>query len=194
MKKLLSTAAVLMALSSPAYSQTDINQATTDYARELTGNVKLLDKWHGVLNKQHIISGEGKPTYETLQKVFRSVRGDYITDSKNYSKFYHSPDVFFDYWASPDEFNEHGGGDCEDWAISWYYAAREAGFKPEQLNIWVGWLPKKNNMQHAVLAVEVEGKEYVLDNYSNTIHKADDYMHKNFKLMYRFNETGWSTK
>lgn len=192
MLKQLLTATVMMAsLSSPAHSQVDINAHVTDYVKELHGDVRLLKNWSGVLKRQPIQAG--KTTPESIQKVFESVSGEYISDAFNYGDFWKPEDGFFDYWATPEEFKKNGGGDCEDFAIAWYYSARERGYKPEQLNIWIGYLPEEN-IEHAVLAIEFQGEEYIMDSMSSEVLSASDYMQKDFKLMYRFNENGWSTK
>jgi len=184
----------LLCLPKGVFAQVDINKNVTDYVIPLKNGTKLIEKWHKVLERQPIKEGNAKVNYETLVNVFESVRGIYKSDSYNYQSFWFKPNVNFDYWATPNEFKANNGGDCEDYAISWYYAAREAGFKANQLNIWVGWLPNHDNMQHAVLAVDIDGKQYILDNFNNKIMLASDYMHKEFKLMFRLNENGWSTK
>lgn len=181
---------ILILLSSNAFAQRDINAKVTDYVRDLRGDISILKKWNSVLNRQPI-KAKQMPSL-SLEKVWKSVKGEYIADIYNYADFWFPPD-FFDYWATPFEFKKKGGGDCEDFAISWYYAARAQGFVPSQLNLWMGYLPKKDNIQHMVLAIDFKGREYVFDNYSNKILLASEYMQKDFKLMYRFNELGWRT-
>lgn len=192
---------ILLALIvNPAISlaQIDINSHVKDYVKDLknpTRSAALLPKWKGVLDKQEIVQGAKIPTKATLQEIFDSTKdARYIADTYNYNKFWKKPDEFFDYWAAPYEFKQKGGGDCEDYVISWYYEARFQGFSPDKLNIWVGYIPGKNNLQHAVLAIEFEGVEYIFDNYKNDIIPAKDYMQKEFKLMYRFNEEGWASE
>ncbi len=180
---------IFILIANSAFARVDINPHVTDYVKALDGDVSLVKKWAAVLKKQPIEEGENN--LKSLKKVWQAVTGKYISDSQNYAEFWVAPGTT-DYWATPAEFKKKGGGDCEDFAIAWYYAARKQGFAASQLNLWVGYLPERDNMEHMVLAIDFKGKEYVFDNFSNKILPADKYMQKKFKLMYRFNETGWS--
>lgn len=195
MIKFILTIAIIVITNNTAIAQIDINKGVTNFVKPLHGDLSLLPKWKSVLSMQQIIAGNKSPDYNSLLRVLETTKESfYITDSRNYQKWHKTPNQFFDYWATPKEFARKGGGDCEDFAITWYYAARKEGFKPSQLNIWIGYLPKLDNLQHAILAVEINNKEYILNSDSGVIQLASDYMHKEFKLMFRFNESGWSSK
>lgn len=189
MKKLFSTTLLAASLlSSAAFS--------ADYVKPMQHkDTSAFDKWQGVISKQPIISSTETPSLAALMGVFSEAGGfQYQEDYKQYDKWYHSPNPQFDYWATPDETAKNKAGDCEDFALFWYYKAREAGFKPEQLAVVVGFLPQQNNQSHAILAAEVDGKEYVLDSYNMTIQPSEYYSEKNFRLTYRINENGWGVK
>jgi len=72
-----------------------------------------------------------------------------------------------DYWATPREFIENSG-DCEDYAISKYYALRELGVPPELLRV-AAVKDTIRNLGHAVLVVFMDGDAYVLDNLTNLV-------------------------
>lgn len=66
-----------------------------------------------------------------------------------------------DYWTSPYEFLTYGG-DCEDYAIIKYMSLRQLGFDASAMKIALVY-DAKNKQEHAVLVVDHEGVEYVLD-------------------------------
>ncbi|NNE86086.1 MAG: hypothetical protein HKN28_19145 [Alphaproteobacteria bacterium] len=69
----------------------------------------------------------------------------------------------FDYWASPAEFIARGFGDCEDYSIAKYVALRALGWSADSLHIVVV-RDLKCALNHAVLAVKLEGQWLILDN------------------------------
>lgn len=69
---------------------------------------------------------------------------------------------FEDYAATPTEFLKHGG-DCEDYAIAKYLSLRKLGFDGDKLKIVMVRL-LKGGEDHAVLAVDLDGKTWFLDN------------------------------
>jgi len=73
-----------------------------------------------------------------------------------------------DYWASPEEIIRVGAGDCEDFATTKLWLLRSAGFTDEQLQLVV-LKDTRRQLYHAVLAVHVDGKAYILDNLSNAV-------------------------
>ena len=72
-----------------------------------------------------------------------------------------------DYWATPREFVERSG-DCEDYAISKYYALRDLGVPASQLRV-AAVKDVIRNLGHAVLIVYMENDAYVLDNLTNLV-------------------------
>lgn len=83
----------------------------------------------------------------------------YITDWNNYG--------VNDYWATPLEFMRRSG-DCEDYAITKFVSLLELGFTNDQMRIAV-LLDTVRNLPHAVLAVELNGRSYILDSLFNGV-------------------------
>lgn len=71
-----------------------------------------------------------------------------------------------DYWATPDEFLANAG-DCEDFAIMKFVSLLELGFSNDQMRIVV-LTDTLRNLAHAVLAVTLDGRTYILDNLFST--------------------------
>lgn len=61
------------------------------------------------------------------------------------------------HWASPTEFIQNGGGDCEDIAMMKAHLLKNAGFD----TVYVQFM--KNKTSHVALAVAVNNKLYLLD-------------------------------
>jgi predicted transglutaminase-like cysteine proteinase len=72
-----------------------------------------------------------------------------------------------DYWATPQEFMQKSG-DCEDYAITKYYALRSLGIPASQLRI-VALKDNLRNLGHAVLAFIDGDQVYILDNLTNLV-------------------------
>jgi len=72
-----------------------------------------------------------------------------------------------DYWTTPRVFIEKSG-DCEEYAITKYYALRALGVPAEFLRI-AAVRDTIRNLGHAVLVVFMDGDAYVLDNLTNLV-------------------------
>lgn len=72
-----------------------------------------------------------------------------------------------DYWAAPYEFRKKSG-DCEDYSIVKYFTLRKMGFEIDTLRIVV-LRDTVRGYAHAVLAVYLDGKIWILDNLSNNV-------------------------
>ncbi|MCB9947622.1 MAG: transglutaminase-like cysteine peptidase [Rhodospirillaceae bacterium] len=83
----------------------------------------------------------------------------YITDSDNYG--------VSDYWAAPLEFLRRSG-DCEDYAIIKFVSLLDLGFTNDQMRIVIV-RDIVRNLAHAVLAVEMNGRFYILDSLFNAV-------------------------
>lgn len=94
-------------------------------------------------------------------------RWAYITDQANYG----TPE----YWATVEEFLARSG-DCEDYAISKFFALRELGYKNEDLRVFAV-LDTIRNLGHAILVVKLDGKNYVLDIYNAIVTTDTFYKH-----------------
>ena len=115
----------------------------------------------------------------TVNRFLNPPNRRYITDPINWG--------VKDYWEAPDEFFNKNG-DCEDYAITKYMTLRDLGFPPEQLRIIV---VKDLNLRisHAILAVFLDGKTYILDNQIKVVVEAKKIRH--YKPIYSLNEDAW---
>jgi len=92
-----------------------------------------------------------------------------------------------DYWEIPKEFFAKFG-DCEDYAIVKYISLRALGWKAEDMKIIV--LQDLNlKIAHAILAVNFEKKEMILDNQIGLV--IDSKRIKHYLPIYAVNEKGW---
>ena len=80
-----------------------------------------------------------------------------------------------DYWATPEEFMKNSG-DCEDYAITKFYALMKLGVDPDNIRI-VALKDTIRNLAHAVLVVHIENDAYVLDNLTDMVLTHTRYMH-----------------
>jgi predicted transglutaminase-like cysteine proteinase len=88
-----------------------------------------------------------------------------------------------DIWQTLAQSAARGAGDCEDFAIAKMELLAELGFAPEQLQFIV-LKDTRRQLYHAVLAVHVDGKRYILDNLSNTA--ASDDIFRTYKPIASF--------
>lgn len=104
---------------------------------------------------------EGQPALEALTLINSSV---------NHLIRYRSDNG--DHWATPVETAARGAGDCEDFAIAKLWLLRSIGYAPDQLQLVI-LRDSRTSAFHAVLAVHVEGRRYILDNLSNRVLTDD---------------------
>jgi predicted transglutaminase-like cysteine proteinase len=169
-------------------------------SREIhSANLKMFPKWRGILQRfeeelkscgtgqcrkkqwQAVIDGlRGKDLMTQLREINTEMNDKrYITDPVNWN--------LPDYWATPFQFLRKNG-DCEDYAISKYMALRDLGIAPDDMRIVV--LNDLNlRVAHAVLAVYVNGKPYILDNQISKVVPATSIRH--YQPVYSINENGW---
>lgn len=93
-----------------------------------------------------------------------------------------------DYWALPREF-ALWSGDCEDYAITKFYALRHVGIPAARMRIAAVWNTKRGE-GHAVLLVRVENIEYVLDNFTDKVLPKEAVTHYD-PVFYVNEETLW---
>jgi len=93
------------------------------------------------------------------------------------------------YWESPFEFLRHGG-QCQDYAIAKYLLLRAAGVPARQMRIVV-LRDTAIALDHAVLAVYVDGEPMLLDNLRSDIVPTSAV--RDYHPYYSINETGWWT-
>lgn len=132
-------------------------------------------QWRVFLN-----SLKNKTTLQQLNAVNRNMnKHKYITDIVNWG--------MTDYWETPKEFAIKDG-DCEDFAIAKFKSLLYLGIKNEDMRIVV--LQDLNlKVAHAVLAVYVNDKAYILDNQAEQVIPAEKIKH--YMPIYSINETNW---
>ncbi len=115
--------------------------------------------------------------HQLLAAVNRLVnRRPYRSDLANFHKSEH--------WASPLEFLARSG-DCEDFAIFKYALLRHLGLPAASLRI-VLLKRQADGLGHAVLAVYLDNKIYILDNVDGVIRPQNEV--KNYTAVFSFNE------
>jgi predicted transglutaminase-like cysteine proteinase len=196
-------AAALPASSGDASAFEQVAAVSQTYlfgSREIhSANLKMFPKWRGTLQRfeeelkscetgqcrkkqwQSVIDGlRGKDLMTQLRELNTEMNDKrYITDPVNWN--------LPDYWATPFQFLRKNG-DCEDYAISKYMALRDLGVAAEDMRIVV--LNDLNlRIAHAVLAVYVNGKPYILDNQISKVVPATSIRH--YQPVYSINENGW---
>lgn len=102
-----------------------------------------------------------------------------------------------DHWATPLEFVVSGAGDCEDFAVSKYFALLELGVADEKLLLMYVKLNENGgySQAHMVLAYyeTPESVPLILDNFNKEILPADK--RPDLTPIYGFNGTGlWQAK
>lgn len=123
----------------------------------------------------------GKSRREQLDAVNTWINArPYVEDSVNWG--------VADYWETPGEFFAHGG-DCEDFAIVKYFSLVRLGFSPDDLKIVV-LNDTKINAFHAVLSVQLDGQDWLLDNQIAQVEPIADA--PQYRPIYALNERGSS--
>ncbi|MGJ3262726.1 MAG: transglutaminase-like cysteine peptidase [Salinarimonas sp.] len=77
-----------------------------------------------------------------------------------------------DHWASFAEIVVRGAGDCEDYALAKVWLLAAAGVPMEAMQVTV-LRDTRRKLDHAVLAVHVDGESWILDNVRNRIVRDD---------------------
>jgi predicted transglutaminase-like cysteine proteinase len=91
------------------------------------------------------------------------------------------------YWESPFEFMRYGG-QCQDYAIAKYLLLRAAGVPADAMRMVV-LRDAAISLDHAVLAVYVNGEPLLLDNLRGDIVPARNVSY--YHPYYSINENGW---
>lgn len=89
---------------------------------------------------------------------------EYTSDEKLYGKA--------DHWANFKEMSSTLAGDCEDYALLKYWALRKAGVPAEDMHILV-FYDQIVRIHHAVLIVNKNGEELMLDNRTHRMIKLN---------------------
>jgi predicted transglutaminase-like cysteine proteinase len=129
--------------------------------------------WQAMIRDQ-----AGRAPLAQLDSVNRFLNGwRYKEDAANYGRR--------DYWATPLEFFLRSG-DCEDYAIAKYVTLRQLGFAAEQLRLVVVQ-DVVRDLAHAVLAVYLDDRVYILDNLTKAVLPQEEMDH--YVPYYSINET-----
>ncbi len=129
--------------------------------------------WH-----EFVQSMRGASRYEQMVQVHRWLnRYKYIEDIDLWGRS--------DYWATPGEFVSLSG-DCEDYSIAKYYTLKALGWNDADLRLVV-LRDTVRNIAHAVLAVNYNGENYILDNLA-TEPLQDKYL-RQYTPYYAVNAT-----
>jgi predicted transglutaminase-like cysteine proteinase len=134
-----------------------------------------LNEW-----QQLIVSLRGRNPMAELKLVNSAInRHQYIEDWANWD--------LADYWETPLQFLDRSG-DCEDFAIAKYLALRSAGMPAEDMRLVIVDDNARHRM-HAVLAVYVRKRVWILDSLYDAIVEPDALDH--YEPIYSINEQGW---
>ena len=134
-----------------------------------------LQEWQSLLSPL-----DGLDAMTQLRLVNRAInKFRYVEDYANWQRA--------DYWATPLQFLDRSG-DCEDFAIAKYMALRELGIPSRDMRIVI-LRDHARHAMHAVLAVYVDGRPYILDNLRDAVVAADNIM--TYEPIYSINEQGW---
>jgi len=180
--------------------------------KEFRSSIKSLPKWIKVIDFE-----KGNSTFKNLKdsKAARwtqikeqAMNEDRLGKLKRVNNFFNQwpyrTDMEAwgqsDYWATPKEFVSKSG-DCEDYAIAKYYALKDMGVPIEDMRIVV-LNDSIRGLDHAVLAVDVDGTIYVLDNVSNLVltdtrlthYKPYFSVNENFRWVHLPPDTGNPSK
>lgn len=120
----------------------------------------------------------GLGRFEQMVRVHRWLnRYKYITDDELWGRS--------DYWMTPGQFVTMSG-DCEDYSIAKYYTLKALGWSDADLRLVV-LRDTVRNIPHAVLAVNYNGENYILDNLA-TEPLQDKYL-RQYTPYYAVNAT-----
>lgn len=165
-------------------------------------SAKTAPQWHRVVQTQKtpppiFSNGTAKRMPPNVAKRWFALRekiegADDFAKAKAVNTFfntwpYRTDDVVWgvpEYWATPEEFLEKSG-DCEDYAITKYYALRSLGVSADKLRV-VAVKDTVRGIGHAVLAFFHNNTAYVLDNLSP--YALEHTVLKNYRPQFSVNE------
>ncbi|WP_462325860.1 transglutaminase-like cysteine peptidase [Desulfoplanes sp.] len=173
--------------------------------KDLRGNLSILGRWKDIMligKKEFTFFSTCTPgspdcpaasiRWKKLEKHI--VHESRLKQAKDVNAFFNQwpyildEDVYGkrDHWASPLEFITRSG-DCEDYAITKYFALKQMGFDPATMRIVV-LKDTIRNITHAILTLTIAKTNYVLDNMTDLL--LEDRVYKHYRPQYSFNETG----
>ncbi|HTJ03096.1 MAG TPA: transglutaminase-like cysteine peptidase [Methylovirgula sp.] len=141
-------------------------------------NTPLMHTWQRIRSNLAAFGGSRVDLLRHVNtEVNTAVR--YRSDTENYG--------VPDYWASPAEVARRGSGDCKEFALAkmWILAALDIPASSMRL---VVVRDTRNGLGHAVLSVDVDGTNFILDNMSNQLRT--DRMIGWYQPLYSLNTLG----
>lgn len=160
-------------------------------------DISAFKKWESVHEKY--AQEQGTPAIGRLQTVIDNAQNAssiaqklaVVNRSVNHLIKYRDDKMVWgtqDYWASPAEALAKGQGDCDDYALMKFFALREAGVSADDMRIVI-LKDNLHNQLHAVLAVNVDGTNYILDNWQDTVF--EDTQNPYYKPIFALSESRW---
>jgi len=134
-----------------------------------------LDEWRDVLQRL-----EKLPKRAQIDAINKHMNASpYVLDIVNWG--------ITDYWETPLEFLMFAG-DCEDFAIAKFFSLLRLGFSNDEMQIVI--VQDQNlRVPHAVLAVTLDGTNYILDNQIPQV--VPDTLIHHYTPYYGVNLTSW---
>lgn len=159
---------------------------------EFRGELKNMPKWQRVVTaeqKSRTFDGDlsglmrGSVHTQWLELVNRAKSMSDLEKAKAVTVFfnrwpYKTDQAVYkvsDYWATPREFLAKSG-DCEDYAITKFYALMKLGVDPENMRI-VALKDTIRNLAHAVTVIYTNNDAYILDNLTDMTLTHTRYTH-----------------
>ena len=149
---------VFMSAGELAPNDQEISAISKKYGQAAANRIQ---KWREILLSD--IRADESRKLELVNRFFNTL--PFVSDLEHWGKM--------DYWATPLEFLETNGGDCEDFAIAKYLTLREIGVPADRLRItYVKALTL--NQAHMVLTYypTPDAEPLVLDNLQSDIMPA----------------------
>lgn len=156
--------------------------------RMIQRSIDILPKWSVMLDKvnkkrQNLRDSSRISTYTwgTIKQLWAKLPIREKVEKVNalFNAFPYTEDMFNygieDYWATPKEFLSQSG-DCEDYAITKFYALQDLGVPEHNMRILV-LIDTIRGIGHAVLLVYYDNEIYLLDNVSELVLPAKLYTH-----------------
>lgn len=138
------------------------------------------------------------PESETTVVDFAHWSGICEAVKRKANTFRYIPDVDWDTWSTPLEFEHEGGGDCEDFAIWCYGEMLRNGIPDFDLEVCVGYAAiRGEEIVHAVLCAsfDTQGPLGTVTNVLDCLQShvvTEEWLLRYFRPEYYINRLGWA--